>query len=91
MGTCPVCDELVWEDEWDIIDDSIIHAACRGEYIKKKHGMNEKQFLRLWGADELRKEIRATMEDLSNTASYYMERLESLEERLDEIEKGEKG
>jgi len=91
MGTCPVCDELIWEDEWDIIDNSIIHAACRGGYIKNKLGMNEQQFLRLCGADELRREIRATKEDLARAKDYYMERLQLLEEKLDEIEKGEKG
>ncbi len=70
MGTCPVCDELVWEDDWDIIDDIIIHAGCRRGYIKNKYGMNEKQFLRLCGASELRKEIAATIEELHSKARF---------------------
>ncbi len=51
-------------DDWDIIDDIIILAGCRRGYIKNKYGMNEKQFLRLCGASELRKEIAATIEEL---------------------------
>lgn len=90
MGTCPVCNELIYEDEWEIIDDAIIHSSCRGGYIKNKYGMNEKQFLRLCGADELWKEIRETRLHLSETMDFCMEKLQLLEEWLDEIEKGEK-
>jgi hypothetical protein len=34
---CPVCGEIVWEDEWDIIGDDIFHQTCRREYIKRKY------------------------------------------------------
>lgn len=88
MGTCPACDELVWEDEWDMIDDTIIHASCRRGYIKNKYGMNEKQFLRLCGASELRKEITATIEELKSSTAFYMEKLQLLESQLNEIEGG---
>lgn len=88
MGTCPVCDELVWEDEWDMIDDIIIHAICRRRYIKEKYGMNEKQFIRLCGTSELRKEIAATIEALKSSSAFYMEKLQILESKLNEIEGG---
>ena len=29
MGTCFVCDDLVWEDEWDMVGDRIIHEECK--------------------------------------------------------------
>lgn len=90
MGTCPVCEELVWEDDWDIIDDEIIHEGCRRGFIKNKYGMNEKQFLRLCGASELRKEIAATVEALKGSTHFYMEKLQRLEEKLNEIEGGQK-
>jgi hypothetical protein len=88
MGTCPVCDELVWEDEWDMIDDIIIHASCRRRYIKEKYGMNEKQFLRLCGTAELRKEITETIEELKRSTGFYMEKLLLLESKLNKIEGG---
>ena len=90
MGTCPVCDELVWEDEWDMIDDIIIHASCRRRYIKEKYGMNEKQFLRLCGTAELRKEITETIEELKRSTAFYMEKLLLLESKLNKIEGGHK-
>lgn len=88
MGTCPACDELVWEDEWDMIDDIIIHASCRRRYIKEKYGMNEKQFLRLCGTAELRKEIAETIEELKSSTAFYMEKLLLLESKLNKIEGG---
>ncbi len=88
MGTCPVCDELVWEDDWDIIDDIIIHAGLPSRVHQDKYGMNEKQFLRLCGASELRKEIAATIEELKSSTAFYMEKLQLLEAKLNEIEGG---
>lgn len=32
LGECPVCDELVWEDEeWIVDNDKIIHKKCKNE------------------------------------------------------------
>ena len=37
MGDCPVCEELVWEDDWDMIDPGpeelliFIHPECKGK------------------------------------------------------------
>lgn len=32
---CPVCDELVWEDDWDYVDTGkeliFIHPECKGK------------------------------------------------------------
>lgn len=38
--SCPVCGEMVWEDEWDIVGNDIIHETCRGEYNQKKRADN---------------------------------------------------
>ena len=39
LGNCPVCDELVWEDSWDMIDDGkdliMVHPECK----PKAHGL----------------------------------------------------
>jgi len=86
LGNCPVCDELVWEDDWEIIDNTFIHEGCRKSYIKMKYGMNEEQFLRLCGASVLRKEIMETIQSLKETTGFYMEKLLTLQERLAVIE-----
>ena len=29
LGTCPVCDDLIWEDEWDMTTDGkMVHEQC---------------------------------------------------------------
>ena len=30
--SCPICAEIVWETEWDIDGDEIIHEMCRDKY-----------------------------------------------------------
>ena len=29
MGECPICGELIWEDEWDMTDDIMHHEDCK--------------------------------------------------------------
>ena len=91
MGTCPVCDENVWEDEWRIFDDIIIHSRCTSDYLKRRHGMNESQFLRLCGAQELRKEILDTHATLKDSMDFFARKLQDLEEQLVRIETIKKG
>lgn len=32
LGECPVCNELVWEDEWDMAGEVIVHSFCKRKY-----------------------------------------------------------
>lgn len=90
LGNCPVCDELVWEDEWDIFDDIIMHEDCKKAYIKKRYGMNEDQFNRLCGASQLKKEIADTVQSLKDSTEFYLSKLAALENRLLQIEHNQK-
>lgn len=87
IGKCPVCDELIWEDEWDMIHDKIIHTECRKGYIKTRYGMDEAQFLRLMGAQELKKDIAFMKEGEKERRKLTMECLSNMEKRLKELEK----
>ena len=35
MGNCPVCDDLVWEGEWDMVDEGdkliFVHPECKSK------------------------------------------------------------
>ena len=42
----PECDDIVWEDEWDMVKDTIIHSKCRMVHITRKYGLSEEQFNR---------------------------------------------
>jgi hypothetical protein len=35
IGECPVCGEHIYEDEWLLVDDVLIHEECR--HKNKKH------------------------------------------------------
>ncbi|GEM_PF-2532896 len=90
IGKCPVCDELIWEDEWDIIHDKIIHSWCKKQYIKSRYGMDESQFLRLMGATELKKDIEFMKETEKERHKLTMECISNMGKRLKELEKSSK-
>ena len=91
MGYCPVCEEIVWEDEWRFFNDIMMHPGCVSAYIRSRHGMNEEQFLRLCGAQELRQAIHDTRQSFKNSMDFYTEKLVALEAQLAEIEKTKGG
>ena len=86
IDTCPVCSELVWEDEWRIFDNIIMHSRCVPDYVKRRHGMNEEQFLRLSGAQELRQAILDTRLNLKDSMDFYTKKLQGLENELTRME-----
>ena len=61
------------------ISDIAKTIVDNARYIKEKYGMSEKQFLRLCGTAELRKEIAETIEELKSSTAFYMEKLLLLE------------
>ena len=91
IGTCPVCGEIVWEDEWDIVGNIIIHERCRKAYFKATYHLSEQQFNRLMGAAELRKDIAEAKtqlaEDIRLLKEGYGDQIENLEKRLNALEK----
>ena len=87
MGVCPACDELIWEDQWDMLNDTIIHESCRKAFLQKKLGMSEEQFLRLCGSDELRQETEATKTAMKDSMEFFTEKLLSLQKKLDDLVK----
>ena|SRR3990167_4151370 len=86
MGECPVCEDIVWEDEWRYFDDVFMHQKCVSEYLKNRRGMSKEQFLKLCGAQELRQAIQDTRQSFKDSMDFYTEKLDSLEAQLAEIE-----
>ncbi|MEG1565088.1 MAG: hypothetical protein RR365_15425 [Bacteroides sp.] len=91
IGECPVCGEIVWEDDWDIVGDIIIHETCRKAYFKAKYHISEQQFNRLMGAEELRKDIAEAKThfaaDIKLLEEGYGHQIAELEKRLKHLEK----
>lgn len=90
IGNCPVCKELIYEDEWDIVGDAIIHEGCRKAYFKATYHISEQQFHRLMGASELRKDIAEAKtqlaEDIRMLKEGYGHQITELEKRLKALE-----
>ena len=72
-------------------DDTIIHERCRRQHIKNTTGMSEAQFLRLAGASELRKDVEALKQSMNATLEFYGERLQQIEQQLNQIENQRRG
>lgn len=89
LGTCPECGDLVWEDDWIVCDDKIMHSGCRRPYIRKRTGMSEEQFERLTRAQNLQKEIQETRQLIAESVKFWNERLAALENELAKVKKGE--
>ena len=90
MGDCPVCGDIVWEDEWRTFDEIIIHSRCVRDYLKSHRGMNESQFLKLCGAQELRQAILDTQASFKESMDFYSKKIQDIEEQFARIEKEEK-
>ena len=92
IGECPVCGDLIWEDQWDIVGDVIIHESCRKAYFKATCHISEQQFCRLMGAAELRKDIQEAKaqlaEDIQFLTDGYGHQIAELEKQLRKLEKG---
>lgn len=88
LGECPVCGDLVWEDEWDIIHDTILHERCKQNWYTQKYHLSKEQFNRLYAASELRKDIAELKNDLSEMHKAYQNQIKNLESALKNISRG---
>ena len=88
LGDCPVCGDLIYEDEWDIIDDIIIHEDCKKQYIQDKYGMSEEQLQQLCEAQELKRDIEDTERELQHSMKYFLQQINVLKKRLEAVERG---
>lgn len=84
LGKCPVCNEHIWEDEWDICDDTILHERCKAEFIGKKLRITENQFFKLSKEQQIKREIEELRNDMKNSFKYYSDELKRLEKLLKE-------
>lgn len=83
LGECPVCGDLIYGDEWTIVDDTIVHEGCKEQYMIKKYGMNEQQLQRLCGAQNIAKQIADMEKGIDNEAKYFKRELNVLKKQLE--------
>jgi hypothetical protein len=82
LGICPVCNEHIWEDQWDIYEDTIIHEDCKNKFIANKLKVTNSQFNKLSKEQKIKLEIEDLKRDMESTFKYYLDRINKLEKQL---------
>lgn len=82
VGDCPVCGDLIWEDEFDIVVNTTIHDRCKKQYIKSTYHMSEEQFQRFVGVNELRKNIEEAKKTEEERHRWSLDLISKLEKEL---------
>ena len=80
--SCPICDEIVWEDDWCLCDSHKfvpIHEKCRKQYIRQEYHLSEAQFNKLYGIDEMRRQ-------LADFKTYTLKVIKSMEDDIKKLE-----
>jgi hypothetical protein len=85
MGTCPICDDLVYEDEWIFYGEEIIHESCREQAFLLSKGIrkhNLEQARKTDVIEEALKNLKAIVKDCENE-------IKRLELMIKEVESSE--
>lgn len=82
LGTCPVCDEFIWEDDWDIYYDVMMHEECKAKFIADKLKITNGQFDKLSKEKMIIKEIADLKSEMKSSFEYYSMRIDELEKML---------
>jgi hypothetical protein len=82
LGVCPVCEDVIWEDEWDIYEDTMIHEDCKSKFIADKLRITNGQFEKLSKEQKIISEIGELKRELESAFKYYSDRIRELENSL---------
>jgi hypothetical protein len=85
MGTCPICDEFVYEDEWVLYGEEIIHESCREQAFLLSKGIRKHNLEQARKVDvivEALKNLEAVVENCENE----IKRLELMIKEVERIE-----
>ena len=86
VGTCPVCNELIWEDEWDITEEgTMLHERCKVKYIAKQMRITEEHLETLSETKKIEIEIEDIKNAMDSDFKYYKSRIEKLENKLNKL------
>ncbi|MBW6409003.1 hypothetical protein [Clostridium weizhouense] len=83
IGTCPVCDDVIWEDQWNIVGDTIIHEECKEAFMANQLKCTEGQTKILSKQQQIKNDIADLREDMKNTFRYYSNEIKRLEKLLE--------
>ncbi|NFO03149.1 hypothetical protein FDB23_03315 [Clostridium botulinum] len=83
IGICPVCDDVIWEDQWYMIGDTIVHEKCKEAFMANQLKCMEGQAKILSKQQQIKNDIADLREDMKNTFRYYSNEIKRLEKLLE--------
>jgi trans-2-enoyl-CoA reductase len=90
VGECPVCGEWIFEDEWCLAEDTLVHEDCKEQFFRDKYGLSEEQLQQLYGAQELKHDIEEIRKEFQHELKYFTQQINTLNKRLEGLERKEK-
>jgi len=75
---CLVCGEIVWEDEWDMHGEIIVHRWCKGDAILKAKNTTRFQYSQVKSLEN----IKSDMQSVKNLITHCQKEMERLEELI---------
>lgn len=84
MGYCTVCEEIVWEDDWDYYNNEIIHPKCALKHKKLNIGLNTK----ICEAKDIKSQIEDLKQTFKESMDFYNKEIARLENELKKLQKG---
>lgn len=84
IGECPVCGDLIYEDEWTIMNNISVHDRCKDIFIANKLNSTKGQVRILRRQEEIKRDIEYLKSSMEKTFLYYKNEIERLEKLLEE-------
>jgi len=85
LGTCPICNKLISEDDWDIYGDNMIHSECKSKTVSKTMRISQEHYSKLYEIKKVEKELNSIKKDLISNFEYYKLQIAELEETLEKL------
>lgn len=84
MGYCPVCKEIVWEDNCGYYYNEIMHPECASKHEK----VNSKLYTKICEAKDLKSQIEDLKQTFKESMDFYNKEIARLENELKKLQKG---
>jgi len=85
LGTCPICNELISEDEWDIFGDDMIHSECKSKAAAWAISVSDEHYSKLCEIKKVKEEVDSLKKDLISNFEYYKSQIAELEDTLEKL------
>lgn len=84
MGYCPVCEEIVWEDNCDYVNNEIMHPKCALRHEK----INAELYTKICEAKDIKSQIEDLKQTFKESMDFYNKEIARLENELKKLQKG---